>query len=155
MDGLDGLVAGCMAVAIAAPWPLWALVGSLLGFQLWNWAPPRCSWAVWAALLADLIPEWGQLQSSVSGMMPLGSRRSSAWIKEPLPIGPFQAGSPRSTACEGTHRGVGVQWIHMGHLLPELTGCPAHRVLHAVVLGDVAPAAAAALRAEQLLQDRP
>ena len=40
----------------------------------------------------------------------------------------------------------------MGHLLPELTGCPAHRVLHAVVLGDVAPAAAAALRAEQLLQ---
>ena len=46
MDGLDGLVAGCMGVAIAAlsvvlnaPWSLWALVGSLLGFLLWNWSP--------------------------------------------------------------------------------------------------------------------
>jgi len=39
----------------------------------------------------------------------------------------------------------------MAHLLPEIPGCPANRVLHAVVLGDVAPAAAAALRAEQLL----
>jgi len=48
MDGLDGLVAGCMAVtiaalaiALAAPWPLWALVGSLLGFLLWNWSPAK------------------------------------------------------------------------------------------------------------------
>ena len=48
MDGLDGLVASCMAVAIAAlaialaaPWPLWALVGSLLGFIFWNWSPAR------------------------------------------------------------------------------------------------------------------
>lgn len=48
MDGLDGLVAGCMAVAIAglaialdAPWPLWALVGSLLGFLFWNWSPAK------------------------------------------------------------------------------------------------------------------
>ncbi len=48
MDGLDGLVAGCMAVTIAAlslaltaPWPLWALVGSLLGFMLWNWSPAK------------------------------------------------------------------------------------------------------------------
>lgn len=48
MDGLDGLVAGCMAVNIAAlaialeaPWPLWALVGSLLGFLLWNWSPAK------------------------------------------------------------------------------------------------------------------
>jgi UDP-N-acetylmuramyl pentapeptide phosphotransferase/UDP-N-acetylglucosamine-1-phosphate transferase len=48
MDGLDGLVAGCMAVAIsalavvlAAPWPLWSLVGSLLGFLLWNWSPAK------------------------------------------------------------------------------------------------------------------
>ena len=39
MDGLDGMVAGCMAVAMAAvaiklapPWPIWALVGSLIGF---------------------------------------------------------------------------------------------------------------------------
>jgi len=48
MDGLDGLVAGCMAVTIAAlslaltaSWPLWALVGSLLGFLLWNWSPAK------------------------------------------------------------------------------------------------------------------
>ncbi len=48
MDGLDGLIAGCMAVAIAtvafelaAPWPIWALVGSLLGFIFWNWSPAK------------------------------------------------------------------------------------------------------------------
>ena len=48
MDGLDGLVAGCMAVtiaalslALAAAWPLWTLVGSLLGFLLWNWSPAK------------------------------------------------------------------------------------------------------------------
>ena len=48
MDGLDGLVAGCMAVTIATlasalhvTWPLWALVGSLFGFLLWNWSPAK------------------------------------------------------------------------------------------------------------------
>ena len=48
MDGLDGLVAGCMAVTIAAlafdlaaPWPLWVLVGSLHGFLFWNWSPAK------------------------------------------------------------------------------------------------------------------
>ena len=48
MDGLDGLVAGCMGVAIAAvafqltaAWPIWALVGSLLGFLVWNWSPAK------------------------------------------------------------------------------------------------------------------
>jgi Fuc2NAc and GlcNAc transferase len=48
MDGLDGLVAGCMVVAmsasaiqLAAPWPIWTLVGALLGFLLWNWSPAK------------------------------------------------------------------------------------------------------------------
>ena len=48
MDGLDGLVAGSFAVAVAtvliqlsAPLPLWALVGSLLGFLVWNWSPAK------------------------------------------------------------------------------------------------------------------
>ena len=48
MDGLDGLVTGCMSVAISAlaialgaPLPVWALVGSLLGFLLLNWSPAK------------------------------------------------------------------------------------------------------------------
>ena len=48
MDGLDGLVAGCMLVVILslsfslnAPWPLWALVGSLLGLLVCNWSPAK------------------------------------------------------------------------------------------------------------------
>jgi Fuc2NAc and GlcNAc transferase len=48
MDGLDGLVAGCMCVTLAAyaiknaaPWPIWALVGALLGFLVWNWCPAK------------------------------------------------------------------------------------------------------------------
>ncbi len=48
MDGLDGLVAGCMAVALAAvalrlaaPWPIWSLVGALLGFLILNWSPAK------------------------------------------------------------------------------------------------------------------
>ena len=49
MDGLDGLVAGCLAIAIAAgssqlpapAAPLWALVGALLGFLAWNWSPAK------------------------------------------------------------------------------------------------------------------
>ena len=48
MDGLDGLVAGCMSFSIAAlsisldaPWSLWSLFGSLLGFLFLNWSPAK------------------------------------------------------------------------------------------------------------------
>lgn len=46
MDGLDGLVAGCMAVlfsvaALTGMPALWLLVGALLGFLLWNWSPAK------------------------------------------------------------------------------------------------------------------
>ena len=48
MDGLDGLVAGCMIVLIStasisldAPWSMWCLVGSLSGFLIWNWSPAK------------------------------------------------------------------------------------------------------------------
>ena len=46
MDGLDGLVAGCMAVifavaALTGMPALCPLVGALLGFLLWNWSPAK------------------------------------------------------------------------------------------------------------------
>jgi UDP-N-acetylmuramyl pentapeptide phosphotransferase/UDP-N-acetylglucosamine-1-phosphate transferase len=48
MDGLDGLVAGCMAVVLiaaaiqlSAPWPIWSLVGALMGFLFLNWSPAK------------------------------------------------------------------------------------------------------------------
>ena len=46
MDGLDGLVAGCMAVlfsvaALTGMPALWSLVGALFGFLLWNWSPAK------------------------------------------------------------------------------------------------------------------
>ena len=76
MDGLDGLVAGCLAIAIAAgatqlpgaAWPLWALVGGLLGFLAWNWSPAKVFMgdvgstflgAVFAALVLQ-APGWPQ-----------------------------------------------------------------------------------------------
>lgn len=48
MDGIDGLVAGCMSVSISlsclvlnVPWTLWVLVGSLFAFLFWNWHPAK------------------------------------------------------------------------------------------------------------------
>ena len=66
MDGLDGLVAGCMtlivaalAVSLAAPWSLWALVGLLFGFLFWNWSPATIffmeMWAVLFLVLYSLL----------------------------------------------------------------------------------------------------
>ncbi|SBO44017.1 glycosyltransferase family 4 protein [Cyanobium sp. NIES-981] len=45
MDGLDGLVAGCLVVLLATAAGsqpgLWPLVGALIGFLPWNWSPAR------------------------------------------------------------------------------------------------------------------
>lgn len=48
MDGLDGLVAGCMLLSISclafrvnSPWSIWVLAGSLLGFLFCNWSPAK------------------------------------------------------------------------------------------------------------------
>lgn len=75
MDGLDGLVAGCLAIALAAgalvqgaPWPVWALVGALLGFLAWNWSPAKVFMGdvgstFLGALFAGVVlqsPGWGQ-----------------------------------------------------------------------------------------------
>ena len=51
-----------------------------------------------------------------------------------------------------THGWVGHAGVNMGHLLPELLGCPAHRVLIRGMFDDVAPMVAAALFAEQLFK---
>ena len=86
MDGLDGLVAGCMAVGLAvlsiqldAPWSMWALVGSLLGFLIWNWCPARVFMgdvgstflgAVFAGLVLQAI-SWPQALSCLLVATPL------------------------------------------------------------------------------------
>ncbi len=86
MDGLDGLVAGCMAVGLAvlsiqldAPWSMWALVGSLLGFLIWNWCPARVFMgdvgstflgAVFAGLVMHAI-SWSQALSYLLVATPL------------------------------------------------------------------------------------
>jgi len=40
MDGLDGLVAGCGILLMAAT-SSWAISGAIFGFLLWNWNPAR------------------------------------------------------------------------------------------------------------------
>ena len=86
MDGLDGLVAGCMAVTlgalafkVSAPLPLWALVGALLGFLLWNWSPAKVFMgdvgspflgAVFAGLVLQ-APSWPETLGSLLVATPL------------------------------------------------------------------------------------
>jgi len=73
MDGLDGLVAGCLLVVLLAAAvgglpALWPLAGALLGFLPWNWSPARVfmgdvgSTFLGAVLAAALLrsSSWGQ-----------------------------------------------------------------------------------------------
>ena len=46
MDGIDGLLAGCMLIGFITAaisnqqfFSLWILIGTLLGFLIWNWSP--------------------------------------------------------------------------------------------------------------------
>jgi hypothetical protein len=71
---------------------------------------------------------------------------------EAFAIRPLEGGPAGRAAGEFAHGGIRLQGIHVGHLLPEFARGPAHRVQYPVDPGDMAPAAAAALRAEQLLQ---
>ncbi len=73
-------------------------------------------------------------------------------VVEVFVVRPLERGPAGRAAGEFAHCGVRLQGIHVGHLLPEVTRGPAHRVQHPVDQGDMAPAAAAALRAEQLLK---
>jgi Fuc2NAc and GlcNAc transferase len=86
MDGLDGLLTGCMVLAIpvlvitvGAPWPLWGLVGALLGFLPWNWCPSKVFMgdvgstflgAVFAGLVLQ-APSWQQALGCLLVLTPL------------------------------------------------------------------------------------
>ena len=48
MDGIDGLVGGCMIIIISyaafklnTPWIIWMIIGSIIGFLKWNWFPAK------------------------------------------------------------------------------------------------------------------
>jgi len=54
------------ALKLSAPWPVWALVGALLGFLVWNWSPAKVFMgdvgstylgAVFAGLVLQ-VPSW-------------------------------------------------------------------------------------------------
>ncbi len=89
------------------------------------------------ALVRDYQPLSGPVSSSRTTLLPSCRR-----VRD----------RPASRRAELTHARVGHHRIHMGHLLPEVALRPAHRVADPIVLRHMAPAVAAAGRAEQLLQ---
>jgi lipopolysaccharide/colanic/teichoic acid biosynthesis glycosyltransferase len=78
--------------------------------------------------------------------------RGSAQVEVAFAVGPLECRPPRRAPAELAHARVGHQRIHMRHLLPQVARRPAHVMAHLVVAHHMAPAAGAALRAEQLLQ---
>jgi len=94
MDGLDGLVAGCMAVvlsvaALQASPQLWPLVGALVGFLCWNWSPARVfmgdagSTFLGAVLVATLFAcrSWAQATGLLLVAMPLLADAGSCLLR--------------------------------------------------------------------------
>ena len=96
MDGIDGLVASCMAIAIYTSsfvldisWPLWVLVGSLLGFLLLNWMPAKVFMgdvgstflgAVFAGLVLN-APTWDQALALLIVSTPLYADAGSCVLR--------------------------------------------------------------------------
>jgi hypothetical protein len=96
-----------------------------------------------------------QIKPVACGETPLAAAPAgsvSAGLVEAFAIRPLERGPAGRTAGEFAHAGVRLQGIDVRHLLPEVARGPAHRVQHPLDPGDMAPAAAAALRAEQLFQ---
>lgn len=105
MDGIDGLVAGCMAVlfgaaATAGHGQLWPLVGALLGFLAWNWSPAGVfmgdagSTFLGAVLVAVLLDcsSWQQVIGLLLVAMPLLADAGTCLLRRSLAGQPvFQA----------------------------------------------------------------
>ena len=82
MDGLDGLVAGCMAVLFSAAAltgmpALWPMVGALLGFLLWNWTPAKVFMGdvgstFLGAVFAGVVLQQASIQASI-GLLLVGT----------------------------------------------------------------------------------
>ena len=78
MDGADGLLAGCMVLALCTlsislelPWTVWTLVGSLFGFLFGIGTQPRFSWVM---LVAPFLEQFFFIYPS--GIFLAGSARS-------------------------------------------------------------------------------
>lgn len=114
-DGLDGLVAGCLAVLLAvaavqlqAGW-LWAVVGALLGFLVWNWSPAQ-------VFMGDVGSTW------------LGAIYAAAVLLAPTPtamLGLLLVGFPLlgdacSCVLRRLHAGQSVFQAHRLHLYQRL-----------------------------------
>lgn len=114
-DGLDGLVAGCLAVLLAvaavqlqAGW-LWAVVGALLGFLVWNWSPAQ-------VFMGDVGSTW------------LGAIYAAAVLLTPTPsamLGLLLVGFPLlgdacSCVLRRLHAGQPIVQAHRLHLYQRL-----------------------------------
>jgi UDP-N-acetylmuramyl pentapeptide phosphotransferase/UDP-N-acetylglucosamine-1-phosphate transferase len=114
-DGLDGLVAGCLAVLLAvaavqlqAGW-LWAVVGALLGFLVWNWSPAR-------VFMGDVGSTW------------LGAIYAAAVLLTPTPVAMLGLllvafpllGDACSCVLRRLHAGQPIVQAHRLHLYQRL-----------------------------------
>ena len=93
----------------------------------------------------------GHQVAAIKGYGPRSGQASTARVEIGPAIRPPPP-QPSLASRELAHARIRLHRVHVRHLLPQLPGGPTHRVQHPIVLVHMAPAAAAALRAEQLLQ---